>query len=248
MFLSLSSRGYQPRTYRHRISGGDLVSFEVTVAETDLFIRAQRDLTREAFRAIRAARREIELHIQRDPRFLTSMEPYTVAEDAPEIVVDMARAASRAGVGPMAAVAGAVAERVGKRLLASSEEIIVENGGDVFLETAKPRTMGIFAGSSPLSNRMAIDIPPDRTPMGVCTSSGIVGHSKSFGRADAVIVLSSWTALADAVATAAGNRVRSPQDINRALTFAMNVAGVEGIVVIMGDRIGVQGEVELVAA
>jgi ApbE superfamily uncharacterized protein (UPF0280 family) len=136
---------------------------------------------------------------------------------------------------------------VGKRLLSFSREVIVENGGDIFLEIERPRRMGIFAGSSPLSNRIGIDIQPDRTPMGVCTSSGTVGHSQSFGRADAVVVLSPWTALADAVATAAGNRVKSPQNINEALTFAMNMAGVEGIVVIIGDRIGVRGQVELVA-
>lgn len=243
--LPLPSTGYQPRTYRHRISQKGLVSFEVAIAETDLWIRAQTDLSQEAFRAIREARREIEAQIRRDPCFLTAMEPYAVPEEAPEIVVDMARAAEKAGVGPMAAVAGAVAEQVGQRLLPFSEEIIIENGGDIFLKTATPCTMGIFAGSSPLSNRIAIKIYPDRTPMGVCTSSGTVGHSKSFGRADAVVVLSRWTALADAVATAAGNRVKSPLDIHRALTFAMNVVGVEGIVVIIGDRIGVQGEVEL---
>ena len=145
----------------------------------------------------------------------------------------------------MAAVAGAVAEHVGRRLLTFSEEIIVENGGDIFLKTAKPRTMGIFAGTSPLSYRIGIHIPPDQTPMGVCTSSGTLGHSRSFGRADAVVVLSPWTALADAVATAAGNRVKSPEDIHRALTFAMNIVDVTGILVILGEEIGVQGPIEL---
>lgn len=247
MSLSLPSSEYHPRTYRHRIHQGDLVSFEVAVAETDLLIRAQKDLRQKAFQAIWEARRDIEMQIQRDPRFLTAMEPYAVREEAPEIVRDMARAAEKAGVGPMAAVAGAVAERVGQRLLSLSDEVMVENGGDVFLKITKPRTMGIFAGSSPLSSRIAIELHPDRTPIGVCTSSGTIGHSKSFGRADAVVVLSPWTALADAMATAVGNRVKSPQDINRALTFAMNIQGVEGIVVIMGNQIGVQGEVELVA-
>ena len=236
---------YQPRTYRRARSEDALVAFRVVLAETDLWIRAERNLSEEALRAIRSVRREIEGTIRRDEAFLGALEPYPVAGDAPEVVREMAQAADKAGVGPMAAVAGAIAETVGKSLLRFSDQVIVENGGDIFIRTRCPRSVGIFAGASPLSNKVALRIAPDRTPMGVCTSSGTVGHSESFGRADAVVVLSSSTALADAVATAAGNRIARPEDIEQAMDFAMGIEGVGGIVVILGDRLGVCGEVTL---
>jgi len=236
---------YEPRTYRHTRSDDDLVSFRVAIAETDLWIRAERDLSGEALHSIRAARREIEGYIRKNEAFLEALKPNPVAGDAPQVVQEMAQAADKAGVGPMAAVAGAVAECVGKHLLRFSDQVIVENGGDIFIRTQRPRSVGIFAGDSPLSNKVALRIAPDRTPMGVCTSSGTVGHSKSFGRADAVVVLSSSVALADAVATAAGNRVGRSEDIERAIAFAMAIEGVRGIVVIFGDRLGVRGEVTL---
>ncbi len=119
----------------------------------------------------------------------------------------MAAAAQTAGVGPMAAVAGAIAECVGRELLEFSPEVIVENGGDIFLKVSHRRTVGIFAGDSPLTGRIGIQIEARDTPLGVCTSSGTVGHSLSFGRADAVVVLAPAAALADAAATAIGNRV-----------------------------------------
>jgi len=240
------NRFYEPRTYRHALSGGDLVAFQVAVAETDLWIKAERDLSEEAIRAVKAVRREIERYIPRDPEFLTAMEPHEVRPDAPRVVQEMAEAARKAGVGPMAAVAGAVAEYVGRALLASSEEVIVENGGDVFIRTGRKRTMGIHAGISPLSNRVGIEIEPEQTPMGICTSSGTVGHSTSFGRADAAVVLAPSTALADAVATATGNRVASAEEIHAGIDFARSVEGVEGMVIIVGDRLGAAGTAKLV--
>ena len=239
------STPYEPRTYRCTHSDDDLVSFRVAMAETDLWIRAERNLSEEALRSIREVRREVAGYIGRDRAFLEALEPLSVAGDAPEVVQEMAQAADKAGVGPMAAVAGAIAEAVGKDLLPSSDQVIVENGGDIFLRIQRPRIVGIFAGASPLSNKVALRIAPDLTPMGVCTSSGTVGHSKSFGRADAVVVLSSSAALADAVATAAGNRIACPEDIERAIDFAMGIEGVRGIVVILENCLGVRGEVTL---
>lgn len=157
----------------------------------------------------------------------------------------MAEAALKAGVGPMAAVAGATAEYVGRDLLKSSAEVIVENGGDIFIKTLESRKMGIYAGRSALSEKIALTIHPDQTPLGVCTSSGTVGHSVSFGRADAVVILSKDTSLADAVATSVGNRVKTAKDIEDALAFAQTISGVDGVVVIIDDKIGMWGEVEI---
>jgi len=157
----------------------------------------------------------------------------------------MAEAAQTAGVGPMAAIAGAIAECVGRELLEFSPEVIVENGGDIFLKVLHRRTIGIYAGDSPLTGKIGLQIEAKDTPLGVCTSSGTVGHSLSFGRADAVAVLAPSAALADAAATAIGNRVNKPEDIDKALELARGIAGLKGVVIIIGESIGVQGNIKL---
>ena len=234
-----------PRIYRNWVRDGDLTSFHVAVKETDLYIRAKRDLQDEALRAILGYRTSLEQYIELNPQFLTAMEPIPIPEDAPKIVSEMAEAAERAGVGPMAAVAGAIAAGVGRELMKLSPEVIVENGGDIFLHIRRKRTVGVYAGDSPFSGGLVLEIEPEETPMGICTSSGTVGHSISFGRADAVIVLSPSAALADAAATATANRVKRAGDIPRGIAFAQGVVGLGGVVIIKDDRIGVWGRVKL---
>ncbi|MCP4613862.1 MAG: UPF0280 family protein, partial [Planctomycetes bacterium] len=143
-------------------------------------------------------------------------------------------------------VAGAIAEKVGKYLLAYSPEIIVENGGDIFLKTTEKRLVGIYAGDSPLTGKIALEINSDETPMGICTSSGTVGHSLSFGNADAVIVISPSTPLADAAATAIGNIIHEVTHINSGIEFAQGIDGLKGIVIIKDDTMGIWGEVKIV--
>jgi len=237
---------YQPRTYRRWIKDDGLVAFGVTVRESDLYIRASSNLEAEATSAIIKYRKPLEEYINSYPLFLHSLEPYAVENDAPDIVRDMARAAGIAGVGPMAAVAGAIAEAVGRDLLAYSTEVIVENGGDIFMKLSQTRLVGVYAGESPFTGKIALEINPAETPLGVCTSSGTVGHSLSLGAADAVIVLSHSTALADAAATAIGNKVITAENIEAAMEQAQVVVGLVGVVIIKGDRIGIWGNVKLV--
>jgi ApbE superfamily uncharacterized protein (UPF0280 family) len=159
----------------------------------------------------------------------------------------MAEAAAKVNVGPMAAVAGAFAEFVGLDLLKYSPEVIVENGGDIFLKSTKSRLVGVYAGEdSPLTGRVALKIEPLDTPIGVCTSSGTVGHSLSFGKADAVVVLSRSTALADAAATAIGNIVKEETDVQKALDYARSVKGLVGVAVLVNDKMGVWGKINLI--
>ena len=101
-------------------------------------------------------------------------------------------------------------------------------------------------GRKTLSLKTGFVIPPDRTPIGVCTSSSTVGHSRSFGKADAVCIVSKSPTLADAAATAVGNRVRCREDIEDGLTVAQDIEGVLGALIILGDTLGVWGDVELV--
>ncbi|TET87414.1 MAG: UPF0280 family protein [Dehalococcoidia bacterium] len=236
---------YQPRFYRDWIRDKDLFSFNVVVKETDLYVRARRNLKRKTLKAASKYRALLEKYIERHPEFLTALEPIGVGEDAPQIVKAMAEAAKEAGVGPMASVAGAIAEYVGKELLPFSSEVIVENGGDIFLKTLKRRMIGIYAGESSFTGKITLEIQPGETPLGICTSSGTVGHSLSFGRADACIVLSPSTPLADAAATAIGNLTVEASDIPRGIDFAKGVEGIKGIVIIKDDQIGIWGEVEI---
>jgi ApbE superfamily uncharacterized protein (UPF0280 family) len=236
---------YEPRLYRHWVKSGDLVTFNVTVKETDLYIRAKRNLKRKTLKEVLKYRTLLERYIGRHPEFLTALEPIHVGEDAPQIVKAMAEAAQVVGVGPMASVAGAIAEYVGRELLPFTSEVIVENGGDIFLKTLERRLIGIYAGESPFTGKIALEVQPEETPMGICTSSGTIGHSFSFGKTDACIVLSPSTLLADAAATAIGNLIKEAEDIPRGIDFAREVEGLRGVVIIKGDRIGIWGGVKI---
>jgi len=242
----LSSTEYHERTYRNKISKGKLITFRVALEQTDLFISADCDLKEQAFKSVYAYRRQIEEYIKYRPIFLESMEPIDGDPIAPPIIMDMLDASRTAGVGPMAAVAGVIAHYVGINLLEMSETVIVENGGDIFI--ASPHTerhIGIFAGNSPLSYRVSLKILPEKTPVCVCTSSGTVGHSLSLGKADAVCVVSKSGALADAAATFLGNRVKGEGDIRKTIDFGSKIDGVLGLVIIVKDKLGAWGDVEL---
>jgi ApbE superfamily uncharacterized protein (UPF0280 family) len=238
---------YQPRTYRRWIKNDDLVSFNVIIKETDLYISAQKNLEAEAVEAIIKHRVPLEEYIRDHPLFLHSLEPYAVEKDAPDIVIDMARAAEMVGVGPMAAVAGAIAERVGRDLLVYSPELIVENGGDIFTKALRQRLIGVYAGESRFTGKIALEINPEETPLGICTSSGTVGHSLSLGTADAVIVISRSTVLADAAATAIGNKVVTGSDVDVAIKQVKSMPGLVGAIIIKDDRMAIWGDVKLVS-
>jgi ApbE superfamily uncharacterized protein (UPF0280 family) len=214
---------YEARFYRHWIKDDDLVSFELTVQQTDLYIRSRRNLKDKALDSVLKHRGSLESYIERRPIFLTTFQPYQAEAGAPAIVKEM-----------------------GRDLLAFSPEIIVENGGDIFLKISKKRLVGIYAGQSSFARKIALEIMPRETPLGICTSSGTIGHSLSLGGADAVIVLSPSTALADAAATALCNMVKAADDIPQAIEKAQSIDGLRGLVVIMGDKMGVWGKVKIV--
>lgn len=237
---------YEPRTYRTRMARPGLVGFQVAVKETDLWVLADLDLSREVRQVVVQERRQLEAYIAAHPDFLPALTPWPEDPFAPPVVREMIQAAQAVGVGPMAAVAGALAERVGRALDSRSAELIVENGGDLYLKVASPATVALFAGKSPLSQRVGLKIAPELSPLGVCTSSGTVGHSLSFGRADAACILAPNAALADAAASALGNRVQNARTIAAALDWVAQVPEILGAVVIVGDKLGAWGRVELI--
>jgi ApbE superfamily uncharacterized protein (UPF0280 family) len=241
----VSLPGHIDRTYRNYISDRIYSRFSVKISETDLYILADSDLRDPAFCSALGCRAQIEEYIRIHPEFKTSLVPVRDDKLAPEIVRDMLRASKMAGVGPMASVAGAIAEHVGKDLLKKSANVIVENGGDIFLNVKDDVSIGIFAGDSPLSEKIALKITANETPLGICTSSGTVGHSLSFGIADAVCIKSHSAALADAAATSVGNIIKNKSDVKRGLERAMAIKGVLGVLIVTGNTLAIQGSMEL---
>ncbi len=234
------------RIYRQQQRKKGLTSFEITVQETNLHIQADTDLSKQAIQAVGRCRGLIEHHIQKHPAFAGSLVPVTVPDKASLIIRDMAHAAAAAQVGPMAAVAGAVAEYTGRHLLSFSSEVIVENGGDIFICSRTDTVLTIFAGTSPFSMTTGIQVPKQDTGFGVCTSSGTFGHSTSFGKADAVMVMARSCMLADATATGLANRVNTGEDIPGTLEKGRQIPGIQGLVIIVGAQIGLWGSLKLV--
>ncbi len=242
---------YTDRSYRKLSNASDLISTTIRIEETDLHILADYDVTPSATDLILQYRSQLENYIRKKSGFSASLDPIAVDKLAPSMVRSMMEAGLAAGVGPMAAVAGAVAEYVGFGLLNDGcREVMVENGGDVFLNRKNDCSVAIFAGESPLSYKVGVRLKALDMPLGVCTSSGTVGHSLSFGDADSVTVIANSTPVADAAATRLGNEVGygggGKSGMQNALAKAAEIDGISGVVVICGELMGAYGEVELV--
>ena len=232
--------------YRAKAHADDLETCRVVLKESDLRIACHGDCRDEALMALRYHREQLESYIRDVPAFLGALTPLAVPPRAPPVVRAMAEAGIAADVGPMAAVAGALAQLVGRHLLSRSPEVIVENGGDVFCRVARERVIAIDAGASPFSWTLGIKVVPVMGSTGVCMSSGTRGGSLSFGRADAACAVAPCAALADAAATAIGNAVQSAADIGAGLQVAQAIPGLRGAVIVVGDHIGAWGDIELV--
>jgi ApbE superfamily uncharacterized protein (UPF0280 family) len=242
----LALHKFQERLYRIKCTGSGLVSFTARVKETDLWITAPRDLSQEATESIMAHRRGLERYLLENPAALTSLEPLPPDPLAPPLMAAMLAAGAKTGTGPMAAVAGAIAQAVGRDLAALAGEVMVENGGDVYLHVSREITVGLEAGDSPISGRLGLKIVQEDMPLCLGTSSGTVGHSLSLGRADAATVKAADGALADAAATALGNRVKSGRDLEAALDWVSGVEGVRGALIVIGAKLAAWGDMELV--
>jgi len=241
-------QSYRQRIYRAIPAANELLSSRVQVRETDLQILAPLDVSEVATHLVIQGRNILESYVARQPEFLEALQPLADDPTAPPLAREMLKAGLATGVGPMAAVAGVIAEYVGRGIMELEDctEVVVENGGDIFIHRQKDCTAAIFAGESPLSYRIGISLPASRMPVGICTSSGTVGHSFSMGKADSVTVVASSTALADAAATGLGNMVRKSGDMNRALELAAEIDGLSGVVIVVDEELGAWGQVELV--
>jgi len=237
---------YEQRFYRGITKPQDLVCYEVKNQETDLLCCTKGDLKGLIEDRVFFYRHQLESYIEQRPLFKDSLIPVECDNFAPRIVREMIDASRTAGVGPMATVAGAIAEFVGRDIDSLSDEYIIENGGDIYLKTGRERVMMIYANDSPFSEKIGIKILPDAKPYGICTSSGTVGHSLSFGRADAVCVVGNSSLFADGLATCIGNIVKQKGDIPLAIEKGKVFEGVKGLLIIAGEHLGVWGDLEIV--
>ncbi len=237
---------YQERNYREWVSTEGLLCTSVTLSESDLCILAPVDVTEPATQYLQEARWTLEKYIGRDGKFLTSLIPHEPLHHAPMIVHRMCEASKLFAVGPMACVAGAIADCVGEQLSKNLDHLVVENGGDIFINTNKTLTFGLFAGNdSPFTGKLRFSVGQKKGRFGVCTSSGTVGHSYSRGKADAVCIIADSATLADAAATAYCNQVQRPGDIQRVLDKAANDSCIQGIIIAFHDQLGIWGCVEI---
>lgn len=230
--------------YRTRLNTR-FTTFEVRVETSNLFICAHSNVYDRAIALVKSLRKDIENYIVKNPQFLHALTPLEPEVLAPVVVQRMCAASMLAGVGPMAAVAGAIAQMVGEDLLHYSPEVIVENGGDIWAYVHEPATVSVFAGRSAFSRNLGIALTPAMSPCGICSSSGRFGRSFSFGKADIATIIADNAALADAVATATCNIVQCDSDCAKAVSFAKSISGVKGALVIYWDTMALQGNIEL---
>ncbi len=238
-------KNYSNRDEYRKLVSSDLYSWHTSYKDTELLISAESDLGEMAYGIVRELRQTLDEYIKKNRDFGESLVPIDPGFDAPAVVQDMCLAALSAGVGPMAAVAGAFSKEVGSRLLKHSKKVIVENGGDVWLKTGDLSTVAVYAGNSSLSMKIGITVDA-YDPISVCTSSGTVGPSLSFGKADAAVVVSYDACLADACATRLGNEIKNAADIEKALELIYSIKGVIGALAIAEEKAGAIGGLELV--
>jgi ApbE superfamily uncharacterized protein (UPF0280 family) len=246
------TEGFGPRFYRDKMGENRFKSFVVQYKDSDLWIgvdTAGFDLSMIGFaqEKLIEVRQSLERYIIQFPLFASSFSPIDLKGDYPEIALKMSKAATIAGTGPMAAVAGAFSEYIGKSLQKAYpiKEIVVENGGDIYMDLASDLLLSIYAGASNLSEKIGLKIPYNSTPLGVCTSAGKVGPSISFGKADAVMIACKDTALADAYATAFGNKVKTGSDIALAIEQAKTFTEIASVVIVCENKLGISGQFEL---
>ena len=243
---------YEPRTYRQQFNLKRFYPLEIVHRETDLwvgidtasYVPEMKDLI---YNKMVSLRNRLDRFIHRYPDFQKSLVPLSLKDRSLAEANEMAEAAARAGIGPMSAVAGLFAREVGKAINKKFhvKELVVENGGDIFLQLKEDLVLSVFAGKSALSQKIGVVIPAKETPLGVCTSSGTVGPSLSFGKADAVMVACKSTTFADALATALGNEVHTANDINKVMRLSEKYPEILSLVIICEGKAGIRGKFEV---
>ena len=243
---------YKERSYRSRFSDDGRRWFCVKFLESDLWIGVDSGSYSESIEAdtysmLVDLRRSMDAYLIMDPAYKAALTPYDTGIEAPAILKDMSMVSHKTGIGPMSAVAGAVALRVADFIKCQFgvKEVIVENGGDIYAESNSDMDIAVFAGQSPLSEKIGLHIPAGSFPLGICTSSGTVGPSLSLGRADAVMIVCRDVLLADSYATAMANRIQSAADLQPVIDLISDIPSILGAIAVKDDRMAICGRFEL---
>jgi ApbE superfamily uncharacterized protein (UPF0280 family) len=243
---------FEERTYRTQFNSKRFLSFELKHLETDLWIGVDPSSFNERMKEVALIkigrlRKIFDQYIQKEPFFKKSLKPFQPSKIAPTEAFEMALASEKAGIGPMSAVAGLFAREVGEEIIQnfSVTELVIENGGDIYVLLKDELVLSVFAGESILSERIGLVIPAKNNKLGICTSAGTVGPSLSYGKADAVVVVCEDILLADALATALGNKVKSPNDVGKVIKQAEKYPEILSLLIICEDKIGIKGENEI---
>jgi len=223
-----------------------MITERIRLDETNILLKTDL-INHRLYNFILRQRIELINYIRKNREFLISFEPIEV-EDAPFIAKLMVKAGKIADVGPMAAVAGTISQLSMEYLIKEGAKYaVVENGGDIAIKTNKGVVMGLYAGTSSLSGQIGFKIKHEKTPMGICTSSGTVGHSISLGRADSVTVFANQASIADALATSIANEAKGDlnQDaVQNCLEKAENFRHYfRGVMVVVGESAGTIGKI-----
>ncbi|MBR5707237.1 MAG: UPF0280 family protein [Bacteroidaceae bacterium] len=239
---------YKERSYRSRFSDDERRWFCVKFLESDLWIGVDRgsysaSMEADTYAMLVNLRRSMDAYLLMDPQYKAALTPYDAGLEAPDILKEMSRISHKTGIGPMSAVAGAVAKKVAEFL--NTKEVIVENGGDIYAQAASDMDIAVFAGQSPLSEKIGLHIPAADFPLGICTSSGTVGPSLSMGRADAVMIVCKDVLLADSYATAMANRIKTVNDLQPVIDRISNIPDILGAIAVKDDRMAITGRFEL---
>lgn len=247
VFMKNEKNIIRERFYRKISNIPGLKKFQVRVEETDLLVMAERLLKKEVEEEVKKQREIIKNYIRQHPEFYTSFSPVN-CDSEEEIIRLMCDSARMTGTGPMASVAGAIAEITGRKILSFTKQVFIENGGDVFARINGDFNVGIYAGDSPLSFKLGLKLSGGDLPVGIATSSGTVGHSFSYGRADAVTVVSGSAALSDGSATYFGNLITGDKIEKEIIEREIEkFPFIEGILIIKGKEIFAWGKMELVS-
>ena len=239
---------YTERSYRSRFSDDGRRWFCVKFLESDLWIGVDSGSYRASMEEAVYAflvdlRRQMDAYLLMDPAYKAALTPYDAGLEAPDILKEMSRVSHKTGIGPMSAVAGALAKQVADFL--GTNDVIVENGGDIYAKATSDMDISVFAGQSPLSEKVGLHIPAAAFPCGICTSSGTVGPSLSLGRADAMMIVCQDVLLADSYATAMANRIQSVNDLQPVIEQIQNIPEILGALAVKDDKLAVCGLYEL---
>ena len=235
---------YEERFYRNKIISK--FKMEVSFKESDLLICSDKEIAKEKAQNILVKYYEqIEGYAMKNPLFLTSLSPLEIDQTAPPIIKEMIESSKVTGIGPFSAVAGAVAQYVGGELLNHCRELIIENGGDIFLKINEDKIIGVYLGQEFKINNLNLKVKKRSQAFGVASSSSSLGHSLNFGKADLVSVVAKNIIIADGFATAISNRIKRIGDVDKILAEAREDLAIEGLLVAFGEKIFLWGDLEI---